>query len=88
MSSNFSNKLKTALAVHKQKVIQNKNHMIALLSEWLKRKLEEIISEDIRHRIMHGGLLLREAFSPDKTSPIDQVLSTASRHRWSNTFFR
>ena len=43
MSSKFSIKITTEFDLHKQKVIQNKKHMIALLSKWLKMKLEEII---------------------------------------------
>jgi hypothetical protein len=81
MKSEFSKKLKTAFALHKQKVVQN----IDLLSDGLKRKLEEIICKKIRMKV---ELLLREALSPDMTGPIDQVLSTASRHRWSNTLIR
>jgi hypothetical protein len=58
-------KLNTAFALHKHKVIQNKKHIMAQISERLKRKLEEMLWEDVLKRIMQGGNLFREACTLD-----------------------
>jgi len=50
--------------------------------------MEEIIWEDFLKRIMQGGKLFREACTLDETGLINQVLSTASRHRSNNAFIR
>lgn len=55
MSSKFSMKSKTEYALHKHRVILNKKRMLAPISDWLKRKLEEIIWKDVYNRVEQGG---------------------------------
>jgi hypothetical protein len=46
MRLKFTMKFNTAFALHKHKVIKNKKRILAVISDWLKRKLEEIIWEE------------------------------------------
>ena len=55
MSSKFTIKSKTEYALHKHRVLQNKKRILAVISDWLKRKLEEIIWDDVHKRIVLDG---------------------------------
>jgi hypothetical protein len=55
MRDKFSTKSKTAYALHKHKVIQNKKRILAVNSDWLKRKLELMIWQDFHERVVKKG---------------------------------
>ena len=46
MRYKFTMKYNTAFALQKHKVIKIKKRILALISDWLKRKLEEMIWEN------------------------------------------
>ena len=52
MRDKFAIKLKIAHTLHNQKVIQNMNRIISLISEFLKRKLEQMIWKNVLERTM------------------------------------
>ena len=52
MREKFANKLKTAFDLHNDKVIQNMKRIISFISEFLKRKLEQMIWQNVLERII------------------------------------
>ena len=80
MSDKFAIKLTTVYALHKYKVIQNKKHILSLISEYFKKKLEQMIWQDVIERTIQERLFI-EACTLDTKGPINLVLSTALLHQ-------
>jgi hypothetical protein len=53
MSDKFAYKYKAAFALYKHKVYQNKKRILAIISEFLKSKLEQMIWQEVLERTIH-----------------------------------